>query len=78
MATYLPSATYRKIIADKYGREPIEYAAQGGQQYEDLEFVRSKAHEESKMFYTGSTTKEQQQLRGTRASRTTQRANGDN
>ena len=51
MATFLPSAAYRKIIADKYGREPIEYAAQGSQQYEDLEFVRSKAYEAGKMAY---------------------------
>ncbi len=76
MATFLSSATYRKIIADKYGREPIEYAAQGSQQYEDLEFVRSKAYEAGKMAYVGATEKESADVKNIRSSRVIQNMNG--
>jgi carboxypeptidase C (cathepsin A) len=55
MADYLPSAHYRDIIRKKYNREPMPYLAMDGKQYEDLEFIRSKMHEDGDTNYLGTT-----------------------
>lgn len=55
MANYLPSNYYRDVIRGKYNREPIPYLSMSGKQYEDLEFIRSKMHEDGDTSYLSTT-----------------------
>jgi hypothetical protein len=74
--THESSATWRCRILAKYGREPFLYSEQG-QQYEDVEFVRSKMHEDGSNKYLGANFKEQQDLINTRMSRVISNMNKD-
>ena len=58
MSFYQPSSHYKKLIKERYGREPIQYPQQGRMEYEDDEYVRSLAYENGEMNYLGPTTKE--------------------
>ncbi len=62
MSFHQSSAHYRKLIKERYNREPIEYAELGKQEYEDLEYVRSLMYEDGAMNALGPTTKEMHAL----------------
>lgn len=71
------STFWRKRIIEKYEREPILYFEQG-QEYEDMEFARSKMHEDGSNKYLGANFKEQQDSINTRLSRVISNMNKDN
>jgi len=62
MAFYQPSKFFKQLIAERYGREPIEYPQLGKQEYEDLEYVRSKMYENGEMSFLIPSTKEKRAL----------------
>jgi hypothetical protein len=70
------SATWRSRVIDKYGREPFLYFEQG-QRYEDMEFARSKMHEDGGNKYLVANFKEQQDSINTRMSRVISNMNKD-
>lgn len=76
MSNVQSSAHYRKLIKERYGREPYSYPQQGKQEYEDLEYVRSCMYEDGKMGFLVNTSQQRLKVKGVPAGKSQTNLNG--